>query len=99
MRLIFAFALLLAAALPAHATVFCGIAPTADGFVALRAGPSASARLLARMRVGDEVMIGLDRVGPWVAVRWWPGDSRLVRGFHTGRRGWVHGALLDEVCG
>lgn len=99
MRLFLALVLLVAAALPAQATAFCGIAPTADGFVALRAGPSTQARLLARMRVGDEVMLGQGRVGPWIAVRWWRGDSRLVRGFDTGRRGWMHGALLDEICG
>ncbi|MBL8589458.1 MAG: SH3 domain-containing protein [Methylobacteriaceae bacterium] len=96
---ILAFLACLAAVAPAAATEFCGLRPTSDGFVALRAGPSAQARLIARMRVGDEVMLGLDRVGPWIAVRWWRGDTRLTRGFATGRRGWVHGALLDEICG
>lgn len=99
MRLVIAFALLLTAAAPASATTFCGIAPTPDGFVALRAGPSPAARLLQRMRVGDEVMIGQEKSGPWVAVTWWRGDTRLTRGFKTGRKGWVNGALLDEVCG
>ena len=94
-----AAALLLLAIAPASATEFCGLRPTADGFVALRAAPSTRARLLARMRVGDEVLAQQGLRGPWVEVLWWRGDTRLTRGFHTGRRGWAVQSLIDDLCG
>lgn len=91
---------LLALSLPASATAFCSIPQTRDGFVALRAGPSPNARLLARMRPGDEVMLGIEQTGRWQQVRYWQGQSRHTDGsFARGRRGWVHGRLLGDNCG
>ena len=85
---------------PASATAFCDLKKTKDGFVALRAGPSADARLLAKMTVRDEVRIEQGQQGKWVEVTWWRGDDRLSRK-HGGRGllGWVNGDLLGELCG
>jgi hypothetical protein len=85
---------------PAAATEFCNLKETKDGFVALRAGPGAETRLLARMTSRDEVMIGQGQQGKWVEVTWWRGDERLS-GKHGGRglRGWVNGGLLGDLCG
>ena len=83
----------------AHATAYCEVKPTRDGFVMLRAAPAAAAKPLARMAPGDEVMLLPERRAGWVRVRWWRGDERLSRGFpHARGEGWVHAALLD-VCG
>lgn len=87
-------------AAPAHATAFCNVPRTSDGFVALRAGPSADARLIARMRVGDEVMIGLERSGRWQQVTYWRGQTRHGDGgFALGRQGWMHQRFVGEECG
>lgn len=86
-------------AAPASATGFCDIRSTRDGFVALRAGPSPDARLLARMRPGDEVMLGHERSGPWQQVTYWSGRTRLAEGFARGRAGWVHSRLISQECG
>lgn len=86
-------------ALPASATSFCNIKRTSDGFGALRAGPDANARLLARMRPGDEVMLGMNERGPWQQVTFWRGQTRHQDGgFARGQSGWVHRSLLGE-CG
>lgn len=90
----------LAGASPAAATEFCNLRPTDDGFIALRAGPSAKAKLIARMKPEDEVMPGLEQKGRWVSVTWWPGLSRHEEGgFARGIKGWVHGSLIDDMCG
>jgi hypothetical protein len=92
------FALLLACG-SAHATAFCEIRATRDGFVMLRAAPSAAGKPLARMAPGDEVMLLPERRRGWARVRWWRGDERLSRGFqHARGEGWVRATLLD-VCG
>jgi len=54
-------------------TVHCHILPTADGFVALRAGPGAGTRMIARLRPGDEVMVINDQPAgrAWTEVRSW----------------------------
>ncbi|CAN7635421.1 SH3 domain-containing protein [Bosea sp. LjRoot90] len=76
----------------ARASLFCVVPETADGFVALRAAPSAQGRLILRMRAGDEVQIVEGGRGGWSKVRHWPGDARLANGYtgftegHAARR-------------
>jgi hypothetical protein len=94
-----ALALNLFIALPASATSFCEIKRTSDGFAALRAAPDAGARILARMRSTDEVMLGAGERGPWRQVTFWRGQSRHADGgFARGQQGWMHRSLLGE-CG
>ena len=83
----------------ANATSFCPVKETADGFVALRAGPSPSARLVARMKAGDVVkLVGYPK-GSWQEVVWWRADERLNSGASKPRgAGWVNRNLIDE-CG
>jgi hypothetical protein len=54
-------------------TVYCRIQRTADGFVALRTGPTTSARIIARMRPGDEVVVINDQPAgrAWTEVLYW----------------------------
>lgn len=100
-------ALLLAAASlglagEASATTYCNIGPTKDGFVALRAGPSASSRLIAKMRVGDEIQAHSESKGKWMKATWYKG-GRFKGGGPTydpsNGVGWVYSPLITEDCG
>jgi uncharacterized protein YgiM (DUF1202 family) len=83
-----------------HATAFCNVKSSKDGFVALRQGPSKTARLIGRMRAGDEVMLGLQQKGRWHQVTWYKGEDRHTKGFGAiSGKGWVNVALIDEECG
>ncbi|PPD45782.1 MAG: hypothetical protein CTY15_02675 [Methylocystis sp.] len=84
----------------ASATAFCNLKETRDGFVALRAGPGAHAKQLARMTSRDEVMIGQGEQGDWIEVTWWRSDDRLSKKYGgRGLTGWMNKAFLDELCG
>lgn len=91
---------------PAHATQFCDIQKTPDGFMALRAEPNAKGKLVARMRPGDEVMLNttVDDKNGWTRVYWWKGGRFTPGGDFKGLgkangQGWVYGKLLGDVCG
>jgi hypothetical protein len=87
-----------------RATIYCDIKPTRDGFVALRSGPSPTARLIAKMRPGDEVQVGIERKGRFIEVTYWRGGR-----FASGRDGivdpstavgWMHEDLVaPDSCG
>lgn len=86
--------------LPAKASLFCYVKPTADGFVALRNAPRVSAPMVGRMKAGDEVQLGVGQKGKWIEVYWWHGDDRLEKGFHTkAGHGWVARHLIEDECG
>ncbi len=86
-------------AAPASATGFCNLRPSPDGFVALRAAPSLSARLIARMRTGDEVLLGLRQKGRFVEVTWWRGQDRHEKGYHhIAGKGWADARWIEEDC-
>ncbi|MGE7469960.1 SH3 domain-containing protein [Bosea sp. NPDC003192] len=82
----------------AQASLFCLVPETGDGFVALRAAPSAQGRLILRMRAGDEVQIVEGGRGGWSKVRHWPGDARLAKGYDRFTEGHVARRFLKE-CG
>ena len=95
-----------AMATPASATLYCEILKSPDGFAALRAGPDPKARLVARMRVGDEVLVngGVERKGKWENVTWWKGGRFKKKHPEGGydlpnAKGWVHSSLLGDTCG
>ncbi len=89
----------------AEATTYCDVPRGADGFIALRAGPSPKARLLHRMVEGDEVLpSSFERKGDWVKVTYWRGGRFRIG--KDGREdphtaiGWMNGKLLDDQrCG
>lgn len=83
----------------AQATEFCLIRKTSDGFAALRAAPDLKAKLLARMKTGEEVQLAQGERGRWREVIYWRGEDRLTKGYesHTAK-GWVDGRLLED-CG
>src|SRR5258708_1075582 len=89
--------LLLLVAAPASATLLCDIKKTSDGFVALRAQPHRTARLVAWMKSGDEVLIssGVEPRNGWAYVTWWKG-GRFKKDHPGGgydkpdRKGWVY---------
>lgn len=90
---------------PAKATLFCNVIPTHAGVAPLRAGPSATARLIARMHRGDEVLVrdDLEAKNGWVFVTWWKGGRFKVKG-SPGRdpsngEGWVMESQLSDECG
>jgi len=88
---------------PAAATVFCDVKKTRDGFVALRSKPDSRAKLVARMRVGDEVqaITSTGNVNGWMQVIWWKG-GRFKSGGPTydapSGKGWAYRRFIDE-CG
>lgn len=95
------------AAKPAMAiNAVCEVRPTPDGFAALRAGPSADARLIARMKSGHSVHLRarnqgeVIRSGPWTQVIYWNGELYIPSQpeFRTGRIGWVAQRLIGD-CG
>ena len=98
-----AAALLGAGVEPAGATTYCLVKKTKDGFVALRDRPDPGGRLVQRMKAGDEVLPGEERLGPWVKVAYWRG-GRFAGGKPLPKpataNGWMHSALIEEdSCG
>ena len=95
-----AFAMLSAAgAMPAQASLFCEVVKTRDGFVALRASPDASAKMLARVKGGSEVFLAGEKRNGWEKVKYWPAGDRLTKGEAARTMtGWINGKLVD-LCG
>ncbi len=99
---------LMGAASPAMAiNAVCEVLPTSDGFAALRAGPSADARMIARMKTGHSVHLRarnqgeVIRSGPWTQVIYWPNGELYLPSqpeFRTGQIGWVAQRLIGD-CG
>jgi hypothetical protein len=88
---------------PAAATVFCDVKKTRDGFVALRSEPDSKAKLVARMRFGDEVqaITTAGNVNGWMQVIWWKGGRFKSGGPHydaSSGKGWAYRKFIDE-CG
>lgn len=84
----------------------CAVKRTADGYVALRQGPSARHAEVARMR--PQELVGLlhpdrddiVRSGDWLFVRWYPGTRRTASHMPAvdeskARTGWVRDRLID----
>lgn len=98
--LITVMCLVCAQSIPASASLFCYVKQSPDGFVALRKAPRVTASIVGRMKVGDEVQIGLGRSGNWIEVFWWHADDRLTKGFDKkAGRGWVNRRLIESDCG
>ena len=97
-------ALLVLPAAGAGATAYCEIRQTGDGFVALRAGPSAGTAMLEKMTPGDEILLGQGRVGKWVEITFWRG-GRFASGTNPAgdpatARGWMREDLIaEDSCG
>lgn len=97
----------LLAAAPASATDFCIVQKSVDGFVALRATPSANGRLLHRARAGQAVVIQKNEMGdqiangPWLRVKHFsdtvaPPETNPA--YKKGKLGWMHRRYVD-ACG
>lgn len=87
--------MLVAGVMPASATAFCEVKPTKDGFVALRAKPDAGAKLLLKVKSGDDVQLDDTRkaVKGWQPVIWRGADR-------TGNiAGWMRASFLSNECG
>ena len=85
----------------------CEVKETPDGFVAVRAQPSAKGALVAKARPGQMVEIVTMRngqprsSGDWVRVRHYPGETipdKGEPGFKDVREGWMYRRLIDG-CG
>jgi Bacterial SH3 domain len=86
---------LLTGASSVSATSYCEILSTRDGFVALRDGPSASAKLIRRMKTGETVQIDSTAKprGGWMKVFYTGPDRSLMQ------PGWVSRRLVERECG
>lgn len=86
---------LAAVATAAHASAFCEVRKTSDGFVALRDAPNANGKRLWRLKPGE--MVQLDRTRPnakgWAAVIYRSEDRKVER------TGWVSDRLIEKECG
>src|SRR4051794_3230119 len=96
-------AILFTFSLPASATVYCDVNKSRDGFVALRTAPSSSAKLVARMHVGDEVQPDdtVPRRHGWAYYTWWRGGRFKGSGpayDPPNGRGWAYERFIGE-CG
>jgi hypothetical protein len=82
-------------AIPAHATAFCEVLPTRDGFVALRETPHRQGKLLRRMKPGEDVQIDstVRQRGGWMKVIYSGPDRSL------NQPGWVNRRLVARECG
>lgn len=82
----------------------CAVKATKDGFVALRDGPAASNRLIARMKGGELVGLlhppdydGIVRKGNWIFVRYVPGAMFAKANeadYDKAIPGWVNNSLI-----
>lgn len=59
---------------------------TGSGFLAVRARPSSSSRMIGQLFNGDQTVI-LDRRGSWYKIRF------------RGARGWAHARWIWNSCG
>jgi Bacterial SH3 domain len=84
---------------PGFATLFCAVLKSPDGFVALRAKPSIHARLLARMRTGDEVQALDGERDGWQEVYHWHSADRLHDPTRANKRhGWARSRYVSKEC-
>ena len=100
-------ATLLLAPCSAFATDVCAVGKGADGYVALRATPSAQGALISRAREGDAVLIEKRNTGEAIeSGSWWRvfhyPDSvvppQTDPAYKKGRRGWMHKRYVVD-CG
>ncbi|WP_428995635.1 SH3 domain-containing protein [Lamprobacter modestohalophilus] len=86
-----------------------GLKPGGDGFLALRSGPSAEARLVSKLREGDAVYL-CDDVPGWIGVVVYPssplvdcgvGSPIIPRQPYSGacQTGWVSEKWIELVAG
>lgn len=83
-------------AAPASATTYCHVSGTPDGFVALRLSPQASARMVTRMRSGEEVLLESRRSGAWQRVHLMRRSGADDGYFGPGHAGWVHSRFIER---
>lgn len=102
-----ALSLATVAATPSEARYACAVKGTADGYVALRKGPSARHPLVGKMK--RQEMVGLLHPpdyeaivsqGDWLFVRWSPGTRRTsdhIPEVDESKQisGWVRDKLID----
>ena len=105
--LLASYSALLPVAPQALATDFCIVQESADGYVALRATPSANGDLLVRAKPGEAVVIQKttdgDQIvsGQWLRVMHFPDavvPQKTDPTFERGRIGWMHKRFVNE-CG
>lgn len=81
--------------LPAHATLFCDVKKTKDGFVALREKPDLTSKVLFKVPFGEDVQIDSTRAekNGWAPV--------IYTGPRRGKMipGWVRASLIVQECG
>lgn len=79
-----------------QAPVYCYVKRTPDGFVALRAGPSASHRMVTRMHPGEELHIEGTVSGEWRRVGLMRRTGRDDGYFGPGHEGWMHSRFIER---
>lgn len=93
--LAFASVLLAVGLSPAHATLFCDVKKTKDGFVAVREKPDAKSKILVKVPFGEDVQLDSTRneAKGWAPV--------IYSGPRRGKMipGWVRSSLIVQECG
>lgn len=101
------FSALLLVATQASATDVCIVQKSADGYVALRATPSADGALLVRAKPGEAVVIQKTESGEqivsarWLRVMHFPDavvPPKADPSYERDRIGWMHKRYVDD-CG
>jgi hypothetical protein len=107
LRLLAAMPLCFALSAPAQSRYACAVKRTADGYVALRQGPSARHPEVGKMKPQEFVGLlhppdynDIVRKGDWLFVRWSPGTRRTADSIPNVDEakqiaGWVRDKLID----
>ena len=90
------------AAVSGPPAVSCKLMETPDGFVALRDGPNAQAKVIVEMNPKGVVILRTDRArwkrGSWNLVSYWRPGSAFEEAVKTGPMGWMN-ERHQQGCG
>lgn len=84
----------------AHASLYCEIVATKDGFAAVRSAPSRSARIVRKHPQSELILLDATRRPPTNAKDWQAVSVEAAATKRIVARGWMHKSLIKpDSCG
>ncbi len=84
----------------AHASLYCEIVATKDGFAAVRSAPSRSASIVRKHTQSEPILLDDTRRPPANAKDWQAVSIEATATKRIVARGWVHKSLIKrDSCG